>query len=202
MRWPSIEVGPQPVHWPGADQPFALRQAPRHGQDQGHGHVGGVLGQDAWRVGDRDVALPRRLEIDMVDAGAEGGDQLQLGSGLGEDRGVDMVGDRGHQHVGGLGGLDQRRLGHRPVVQIEPGLEQLHHPGFDRVRQLPGHDHEGFLRHGLHRLELRRRQFCGALRGFACHSNWGWACPARPRRWPLRSRGCLTANRQTARSAA
>jgi hypothetical protein len=39
------------------DQRCALDQPARHRQDQRHGHVGGVLGQHARRVGDGDAAL-------------------------------------------------------------------------------------------------------------------------------------------------
>ena len=38
----------------------ALDQPPRHRQDQRHGHVGGVFGQDLRRVGDGDAARMRR----------------------------------------------------------------------------------------------------------------------------------------------
>ena len=109
MRWPSIQVGDQPC------QPLlsllsrigAFGEPPRHGEDQRHGHVGGVLGEHARRVGDEDAAVPRRLEVDIVDAGAELGDQLELRAGLAQSAPVDAVGDGRHQHVGGLDRLDQ-----------------------------------------------------------------------------------------------
>ena len=41
-------------------------------------------------------------DVDIVDAVAEIGDQLELLAGLAEHRGVDPVGDGRHQHVGGL----------------------------------------------------------------------------------------------------
>ena len=56
----------------------ALGQAPRHGEDQRHGHVGGVLGEDAGRIGHGDAALHGGRDVDIVDAVAEIGDQLQL----------------------------------------------------------------------------------------------------------------------------
>ena len=61
----------------GAHHALALAHASRRRQHQRHGHVGGVLGQHARRVGDGDAALAGGVEIDMVDAGAERGDQLQ-----------------------------------------------------------------------------------------------------------------------------
>ncbi len=45
------------------------------------------------------------VDVDIVDAVAEIGDQLELVAGLAEHRGVDAVGDGRHQHVGDLGGL-------------------------------------------------------------------------------------------------
>src|SRR5690606_32763413 len=44
-----------------AHEALAFGQAPRHRQDQPHGHVGRVLGEDAGRVGHGDAALARRL---------------------------------------------------------------------------------------------------------------------------------------------
>ena len=85
----------------------ALGEPARHGEDQRHGHVGGILGQHAWRVGDEDAAVPRGFEVDIVDAGAELGDQFELGSGLAQYAPVDAVGHRRHEHVCGLHRLDQ-----------------------------------------------------------------------------------------------
>jgi hypothetical protein len=77
------------------------------GEHQGHRHVGGVLGQHARRIGDGDAALARGVEVDVVDAGAERGDQLQPRPGLREHPAVDAVGDRRDQDVRGLHRLDQ-----------------------------------------------------------------------------------------------
>ena len=81
MRWPSIQVGDQPLNSPFDEHVGAFDQAARHGEDQRHRDVGGVVGQDARRVGHRDAAGARRFKIDIVDAGAEIGDQLQLFAG-------------------------------------------------------------------------------------------------------------------------
>ncbi len=71
------------------------------------------------RVGDGDAALPGGRQIDMVDAGAEGGDEAQIVAGLRKDPGIDPVGHGGHQDVGDLHRLDQLGLGQRMVVEVQ-----------------------------------------------------------------------------------
>ena len=107
--------------------------------------LGGILGEDTRRVGDRDAALPRRVEINVVDAGAEGGDEPEPRAGLRQQAAVDAVGDGGHQHVGRLHGLDELSGVERAVFDVQPRLEQLHEPRFDRLGQRPGDDHQRFL---------------------------------------------------------
>ena len=97
------------------------------------------------RVGDGDAALGRLDDVDVVDAVAEIGDQLQAGTGLGDDAAVDAVGDGRHQHVGDAAGLDQLGLAHRPVGGIEADVEQLAHARLDDVGQLARHHHQGLL---------------------------------------------------------
>ena len=127
---------------------LALGQAARHGQDQGHGHVGRVLGQDARRVGHADAALARGLEIDVVDTRAEGGDQAEVRAGLGQHAGIDPVGHGRDQDVGLLDRLDQLGLAHRPILDVQARPEELHHAGLDNVREPARDDHQGFvLRH-------------------------------------------------------
>jgi hypothetical protein len=116
--------------------------AARGGEYERHRHVGGVFGQHARRVGHGDAALARGIEIDVIDAGAEGGDQLQTRAGLAQHPAVDAVGHGGHQHVGGLYRVDQLGGGKRRILDIEAGLEQLHEPRLDRVGQPPGDDHQ------------------------------------------------------------
>ena len=128
-----------------AHQPLALAHAARRCEDQRHRHVGRVLGQHARRVGHGDAALAGGIEVDMVDAGAEGSDQLQLRSGLGQDAAVDPVGDRRHQNIGRLDRLDELGSRERLVVSVQARLEQLHQPGLDGVRQLAGDDHQRLL---------------------------------------------------------
>ncbi len=67
---------------------------------------------------------------------------LRFVAGLGDQRRVDPVGDGRHQHVGFLDRRDQLRLRHRPVVDIQPRVEQFAHAGFDRIRQLARDDDE------------------------------------------------------------
>ena len=55
---PIIQVGVQPVNRPSATTWAPSTTRRDDGQDQGHGQVGGVLGQHAGRVGDDDA--PRR----------------------------------------------------------------------------------------------------------------------------------------------
>ncbi|MGY4354883.1 hypothetical protein ACVW0J_001376 [Bradyrhizobium sp. i1.7.7] len=119
----------------------------RHRQDQRHGHVGGVFGQNFWCVGDGDAAGMRGLDVDVVDAVAEIGDQAELAVGLVDDVGGDVVGDGRNQHVGGARGLGDLLGRHRCVLEIDPRVEQLAHPGLDRVRQLARHHHEGLFLH-------------------------------------------------------
>jgi len=53
-------------------------QAPRDGQDQRHRDVGRIIGENAWRIGNGDAALRGGLNIDIVHAGPELRDHLQL----------------------------------------------------------------------------------------------------------------------------
>ena len=77
----------------------ALDDPARHGQDQRHGHVGGVLGQHARRVGNDDAtmrAVSRSILSTPVPKLAM---SLSCGSGLRSIGTVDAVGDGGHEHV-------------------------------------------------------------------------------------------------------
>ena len=135
----------------GGQHAGAFHQPARHRQHQRHGHVGGVLGEHARRVGDGDPALHGGGDVDIVDAVAEIGDQLELLARLREHRGVDAVGDGRHQHVGGFYRFGQLGLRHRLVVGIEPGVEKFPHAQLDVVGQLAGDDDQRLfgLRHVL-----------------------------------------------------
>jgi hypothetical protein len=107
--------------------------------------VGGVLGQDAGRVGDGDAALDGGGDVDIVDAVAEIGDQLELLAGFAQHRGVDAVGDGGNQHIGGLHRLLQLGVAHRRVVVIEADVEKLAHAQLDAVGQFACDNNQRFL---------------------------------------------------------
>ena len=125
----------------------AFHHAAGNGENQRHGHVGCVFGEDARSVGDGDAALDGGGDVDIVDAIAEIRDQLQLWAGAGDEVPVDPVRHRGHEHLGlGHGG---REFGgaHRRVRFIEPGLEQLAHAGLNDLGELARDDDERFFPH-------------------------------------------------------
>jgi len=83
-----------------SDQSFAFGQSPCNCEDQRHRHVGSVLGQHPRCVGHDDAALLRRSEVDVVDPGPEGGDQLEPRAGGRQHLGIDSVGDRRNENIG------------------------------------------------------------------------------------------------------
>jgi hypothetical protein len=84
----------------GPHDALALDDAPRHGEDQRHRHVGRVLGQHARRVGDGDAALARGGTSILSTPVPKLAISLSSGPACARSRGVDAVGDGGHQHVG------------------------------------------------------------------------------------------------------
>ena len=149
MRWPSIQVGDQPCQplAPLLEHVGAFGQPARHRNDQRHGHVGGVFGQHARRIGDEDRAVPRRLQVDIVDAGAELGDQLEIGAGLAQHRPVDAIGNGRHQHIGDLDRVDQLFAREGLVFEIEPCVEKLAQPRLHHVGELARDDNERSVSH-------------------------------------------------------
>ena len=123
----------------------AFGETPRHRKDQRHGHVGGVLGENARRIGHGDAALNCGRHIDVVDAIAEIGDQFQFLAGLAEHRAVDVVGHRRHDDVGDLSGRQQVGMAHRLVVGVQARVEQFAHAHLYAVRQLAGHHNKRLL---------------------------------------------------------
>jgi hypothetical protein len=87
----------------------------------------------------------RRGDVDIVDAVTEIGDHAQLVVGMLEHLLVDHVGDGRHQHVGSADRVRDLFRRHRRVVEVQPRIEQLAHPGLYRVRQLAGDDDERFF---------------------------------------------------------
>ncbi len=121
-------------------QLLALGEAARHRDDERHGHVGGVLGEHAGRVGHDDVAGSCCRERDMVHARAVIGDELQPLAGARDQRRVEIVGDGGHQHVAILHRRGQFGAAHPGVGGVEPDVEQLGHARLRLVGQGAGDD--------------------------------------------------------------
>ena len=139
-----------------------MQQPPGDCKDQRHGHVGGIFGQHAGRVGHGDAALGGGADVDIVDAIAVVGDQFKPFAGLAEDRSIDPVGDRGNEYVSLLDGNGKLGRRHRLVVGIEACVEQFAHPRFHDIRQLARHDNDWFdLPHGT---RFRPNCCCYAVR--------------------------------------
>jgi hypothetical protein len=105
----------------------------------------GVLGEDTGSIGHGDAARIGGGNVDVVDAVAEIGDQLEVRPRLTDHRSIDAVGDGRHQHIGGGDRLDELGLRHRGVFDVQPGVEQLAHARLDLVGQLARHNHERLL---------------------------------------------------------
>ena len=123
-----------------------LHEPPRGGEDQAHGQIGGVLGEHAWGIGDDNATGMGGGHVDVIDPNPEIGDQLELLASAGDQFSIDSVRDRWSQNVGAI---HRRRQGlgvHRGVVEVELGVEQLAHTGFDRVRELACDDDFGLAR--------------------------------------------------------
>ncbi|MNX88126.1 hypothetical protein D3C86_1200850 [compost metagenome] len=74
----------------------------------------------------------------MVDTVGKAGDQLQLRPRLIDHRGGDAVSDGRHQHIHSLHGGDKLRFAARRIVDIQLGIEEFAHSGFDDVWQFAG----------------------------------------------------------------
>ena len=109
------------------------------------------------RVRHQDATVASGIEIDVVDAGAEVGDEPEARAGLRQHRAIDAVGDRRHQDVGGFDGLDELSLSQRFVFDIQARIEKLAHPSFDDVRKLACDDDNRFLLGGRHSLPVARK---------------------------------------------
>ncbi|MNV29952.1 hypothetical protein D3C71_1212010 [compost metagenome] len=116
----------------------AFDDAAADGHDQAHGQVGRVLGQDARRIGDDDPAPHGGVDVDVIHARAEVGDHLQLLARPLDEVGVQMVGDGRDQDLGALQGGGQVVARHRPVGQIQFGVEQFAQTCFHRIGQASG----------------------------------------------------------------
>ena len=138
----------------------AFGDAPGDGHDQRHHHVGGVLGHHAGGVRHQNAALPGGGDVDMVDARAVIGDQLQLFAGLRDQPGVDVVGDGRHQHIGARHGGGQLVAAHLGVGVAQLDVEQFLHPRLHRLGQASRDDNTQTLRwHGSSRVFQRHRSW-------------------------------------------
>ena len=79
--------------------PVALYQSARQSQNQRHRHISRVAGQNAGRVANNNAAFMGRININIIRAIAEIGDQLQARSGLLYQLAVNAVRDGGHEHI-------------------------------------------------------------------------------------------------------
>ena len=98
-------------------------------------------------IGDDDPAGGGNFQIDVIYADAEIGDQLHGAGQPGHEIGVESVGHGRNENVGTLGGGGDLGGGHGPVVRVEMGVEQLHHPGFDIPGQSARDDDDGPAAH-------------------------------------------------------
>ena len=103
-------------------------QAPGDSKDERHRHVCRVVRQHARCIGDGYAALNRALDVDIVDPGAELGNETQLVAGPGEHAAVDAVSHGRYEHVSGLDGFDQFFMAKGMIVLIEACVEQFLHP--------------------------------------------------------------------------
>ncbi len=79
----------------------------------------------------------------MIDAGPERGDQLELRPSLGDEVGIDSIGNGGRQHIGALDRVHEGVATHRLIRKVELGVEQFSHPGLHLVGELAGDDDFG-----------------------------------------------------------
>ena len=132
---PEHEVErPRPRLLP-ADQPLALREAPRDHEDQRHREVGRGVDEHARRVGGDHAARPARLDVDVVVAHGDVRDDPQAGAGRVQQRVVDAVVQQRHQALGAgdrrleLVGASARGRAARPTCRARPAGARGPAPG-------------------------------------------------------------------------
>ena len=101
-----------------------------------------VLCQHAGGVGHGDGAGVGAGNIDIINAIAEIGDQLEALSCLRNHMCVDPVGDGGHQDIRHFDRFDHLGLGHWLVMLIEPGVKELAHARFHSIGKLAGYNND------------------------------------------------------------
>ena len=90
-------------------------------EQQRPGQVGRGLGQDAGRVDDGAAVGAGLVEVDVVIADRDVGDDLQTRS-RGEDLGVDSVAQHTDERIAAPHAFEQERTGHRLVVLVAVDL--------------------------------------------------------------------------------
>ena len=110
------------------------------------------------------IPRPRRGQVDMVDPGAERGNQLQLVAGRVDQVGIDPVGNGWNENIGLLDDSAQLFVRHRHIGLVQPCIEQLPHPRFRGVGQLSGQKDDGLILGHSFRSSQDVARICGTGR--------------------------------------
>ena len=158
MRRPSIQVGDQPGHLPSPFSTLAPSVSRRGTASMSAMVMSAVSSLSTFgvlvTVSPFLVAATTSILSTPLPKLAM---SLRFGPACVDQRGVDPVGDGRDQHVGLLHRGRQLVLAHRPVVEVQPRVEQLAHARFHLVGQLAGNDDQRFLAAGHRFLE------CGSV---------------------------------------
>lgn len=122
-----------------ADQAAAFAQTAWDRQDQHHGEVSGIVGENPGGIGHNNLAAARGSQIDVFDPRAEVGNQAKSSARRFKHSCINPVGYRGNKNVGIGHRRDHFVAGQWAVLNIQDHIEQLCHSGFDRGQQVPGH---------------------------------------------------------------
>ena len=142
MRWPSIQVGVQPVQSLSPVSTTAPSASRR-----GTARISAMVMSAVSSVSTPGVLVTVMPRCSAVATSILSTPLPKLAISFSfspdwlEHRGVDPVGHGRHQHVGDLHGLGELGLAHRLVVEVEPRVEQFAHARFHGVRQL-ARDHD------------------------------------------------------------
>ena len=117
-----------------------LGHALRHPKDQRHGHISGIIGQYTRCVADQNAPLARGGHVNMVHPCAVVRDQFQLVTCLSDQRGINIVSHRRHQHIRRAHRVTQFGAGHRHIIQPQLYVKEFGQPDLDRIRQ-PSRDY-------------------------------------------------------------
>src|SRR2546425_5920406 len=156
---PVRSLGPQVFPLAGADVVHAFDHSPRRGHEEREGQVGGRLGQNARRVADRDAALGRGPDVDVVEADRVVRYDAQARTAVHQLR-VDAVGQEREQPLG-LPRLCEQPLARRRKLL----LPKLHVGRLADHREAPVGDRAGDEYSWLHAARLPRVLNFSAMRG-------------------------------------